>query len=68
MEKTVKHSAFLLLLFCLAAFNCNKAFTGEIKDSESASHADFIAGHAELAQILKCPVYISEKANAARIH
>ena len=141
MEKTVKYCVFLMLLFCLTAFRCDNAFTGEIKDLESASHADtaafydivdtyeypefsviqfnlavlshysymlisnqealivdpgrdvfrymevakernavikgvllshshadFIAGHAELAQILKCPVYISEKANAGYTH
>ena len=43
MDKTVKCSVSLLLLFCLTAFRCNNAFTAEIKDSESASHADTAA-------------------------
>jgi len=32
------------------------------------SHADFVAGHMEIAKIIGCPVYISHKANAGYEH
>ncbi|MBU1043023.1 MAG: MBL fold metallo-hydrolase [Candidatus Omnitrophica bacterium] len=34
----------------------------------SHSHADFVAGHNELAKRTKAPIYISEKANAGYAH
>lgn len=34
----------------------------------SHSHADFVAGHMELAKAIGCPIYISEKADAGYQH